>query len=233
MTTFVLVHGAWGGSYGFRYVRRQLQEQGHDVFTPSLTGIGERSHLTGPMVDVNLHIRDVTNTIFYEDLHDIVLLGFSYGGMVVTGALDLLGDRVRQLIYLDALVPANGQSAHDLIPMPLPPEEPGEPWSLAPLPRELDSPEATSWSNARRVDQPIRTFTEPISLRTPLEDRGLPLAFIKASADPAESPESAFWKAARHAQASDAWEYREVATNHMVPSMRPAELTALLLQLSE
>jgi pimeloyl-ACP methyl ester carboxylesterase len=224
MATIVLVHGAWGGSYGFRTVRNMLQARGHEVISPSLTGIGERAHLAGAHVDLNLHIDDVYNAIFYEDLTDIVLLGFSYGGMVVTGALDRLGDRVRSLVYLDALVPSDGQCAHDLVPLPLPEDT----WEVPPLPRELATPEATAWSNARRMPMSIGTFTTPISLATPLEERGLPLAFIKATADPNESPESAFWQAARHAEASPAWTYHEVATNHMVPSMEPEALTDIL-----
>jgi len=104
---YVLVHGAWGGSYGFRFVRRLLHADGHEVFTPSLTGIGERSHLTGPHVDLSLHVLDVVNAVRYEDLDEIVLLGYSYGGMVVTGALDHIGTRVRELVYLDAFVPAD------------------------------------------------------------------------------------------------------------------------------
>src|ERR1700740_777716 len=75
MTTFVLVHGAWGGSYGFKYVRGPLREAGHEVFTPSLTGVGERVHLASPQVDLTTHVTDVVNTILYEDLSDIVLLG--------------------------------------------------------------------------------------------------------------------------------------------------------------
>ena len=87
MATFVLVHGAWTGSFVFREVRGPLQAAGHQVFTPSLTGIGERVHLASPQVCLTTHIADVVNTITYEDLRDIVLLGFSYGGLVVTGAL--------------------------------------------------------------------------------------------------------------------------------------------------
>src|ERR1700677_5283344 len=98
MTTFVLVHGAWGGSWGFRLVRGPLREAGHEVFTPSLTGIGERAHLASPRVNLTTHVTDVANTILYEDLNDIVLLGYSYGGMVVTGALGHGADRVAQLL---------------------------------------------------------------------------------------------------------------------------------------
>ena len=114
MTTFVLVHGAWGGSYGFRAVRGPLRAAGHDVFTPSLTGIGERVHLASPQVNLTTHVTDVVNTVLYEDLSDIVLLGYSYGGMVVTGSLEYVADRVAHLVYLDAFLPADGQSLNDL-----------------------------------------------------------------------------------------------------------------------
>jgi pimeloyl-ACP methyl ester carboxylesterase len=108
--TFVLVHGAWGGAHGFRQVRRLLQAAGHEVFTPSLTGIGERAHLASPQVCLTTHVADIANAVLYEDLRDIVLLGFSYGGAVVTGSLEYVGDRVSHLVYLDAFVPADGQS---------------------------------------------------------------------------------------------------------------------------
>lgn len=232
MATFVLVHGAWGGSYGFRHVRRMLHRAGHDVVTPSLTGIGERSHLASSRVDLDLHVQDVVNAVRYDDLDEIVLLGFSYGGMVVTGALDRIDDRVRSLVYLDALVPADGQSALDLVPIPPPSDELGTPWLFPPIPRELETPEATAWSDARRVGQPVRTFTQPVSLATPLEERGLPLTYIKASADPNEAVDSAFWQAARHAEASPVWHSHEIATNHMVPMTRPEELTELLVQIA-
>ena len=233
MATMVLVHGAWGGSYGFRTLRPLLAAAGHDVFTPSLTGIGERSHLAGPEVNLSLHMQDVRNTIFYEDLDDIVLLGFSYGGMVVTGLLDDIGDKVRHLVYLDALVPADGQSSADVIGSPgrmLTDAVDG--WAIRPIPRELDTPEATAWSNARRVNQPIGTFTEPAALSKPLEDWDFTRTFIKASADPDEAEDSAFWNAARYAAASPAWNYHEIATNHMVPMNRPEELATILLALT-
>ena len=234
MATMVLVHGAWGGSYGFRQLRPLLTAAGHQVFTPSLTGIGERSHLAGPDVTLSLHMQDVRNTIFYEDLDDILLLGFSYGGMVVTGLLDDIGDKVRQLVYLDALVPADTQSAADVIgPMGQALIDAADGWAIAPVPRELDTPEATAWSNARRANQPVATFTEPVSLSKPLEDWDFSRTFIKASADPGEGADSAFWQAARHADASPAWNYHEIATNHMVPMNRPGELADILLGLAD
>ena len=86
MTTFVLVHGAWAGAHGWRAVRKLLAAEGHEVFTPSLTGIGERVHLASPQVDLTTHVNDVVNQIVFEDLRDIVLVGYSYGGVVVTGS---------------------------------------------------------------------------------------------------------------------------------------------------
>src|SRR5256886_10298254 len=114
MAVFVLVHGAWCGAHGFRKVRGPLREAGHEVFTPSLTGIGERAHLTSPQVNLTTHVADVVNAVWYEDLSDIVLLGYSYGGAVVTGALEYIGDRVRHLVYLDAFVPGDGDTVAGL-----------------------------------------------------------------------------------------------------------------------
>lgn len=229
----VLVHGAWGGSYGFRQLRPLLTAAGHQVFTPSLTGIGERSHLAGPDVTLSLHMHDVRNTIFYEDLDDILLLGFSYGGMVVTGLLDDIGDKVRHLVYLDALVPADGQSAADVIgPMGQALLDAADDWAIPPVPRELDTPEATAWSNARRANQPVGTFTESVSLSKPVEAWDFSRTFVKASADPGEGDDSAFWQAAHHANESPAWNYHEIATNHMVPMTRPGELADILLKLA-
>ena len=137
MSTFVLVHGAWGGAHGFHLVRPLLQQAGHAVFTPSLTGIGERSHLTGPHITLTTHVRDVVNHVLYEDLNDVVLLGFSYGGMVVTGSLDHIGDRVRHLVYLDAFVPRDGQSLSDLTGRPNPGFGIAAPWSMPPASTRL------------------------------------------------------------------------------------------------
>jgi pimeloyl-ACP methyl ester carboxylesterase len=233
MADIVLVHGAWGGSYGFRLVRPLLQAAGHNVVTPSLTGIGERSHLSTSDIDLSLHIKDLTNTIFYDDLDAIVLVGFSYGGMVVTGAIDQIGDRVRHLVYLDAFVPGDGQSAMTLV-------GPGSQAMIdgsldgmvAPIPRQLDTPEATAWSDMRRSPQPLATFTEPVRLSAPLEQMPFSRTYIKATADPNESPNSPFWRAARAAQASPLWGYHEIATNHVIPSMRPDELSAILLDIA-
>src|SRR5579864_6960902 len=118
MATYVLVHGAWGGSYNWRKLRPMLQAAGHTVFNPSLTGLGERAHLASPSVNLSTHIQDVCNALFYEDLTDVILVGHSYGGMVVTGVADRMPERIKHLVFLDAFVPGDGQSLRDLAANP-------------------------------------------------------------------------------------------------------------------
>ncbi|HEX9541209.1 MAG TPA: alpha/beta hydrolase [Streptosporangiaceae bacterium] len=234
MAVFVLVHGAWSGAHGFRKVRGPLRAAGHEVFTPSLTGIGERVHLTSPQVCLTTHITDVVNTVLYEDLRAIVLLGFSYGGFVVTGALEHIGDRIRHLVYLDAFVPDDGDSVHTtdgdgagrgVIEL-------GGDWLVAPLPREFDDPAEAAWASARRTPQPAGCFTEPVRLARPLEDYPFTRTYIKATGEPRPEPGGPFWAAADRAMASPAWRCREIATGHMIPSNRPEDLARLLLELT-
>jgi pimeloyl-ACP methyl ester carboxylesterase len=234
MAVFVLVHGAWGGAHGFRKIRGPLRETGHEVFTPSLTGIGERAHLTSPQVCLTTHITDVVNTVLYEDLRDIVLLGFSYGGFVITGALAHIGGRVRHLVYLDAFVPGDGESAAGLTGIGAGRDviELDAEWLVAPLDREFDDPAEAAWAAVRRTWQPVRCFTEPVRLPRPLEDYPFTRTYIKATGEPRPEPAGPFWAAADWARRSPAWRYREVATNHMIASNRPDDLARLLLELA-
>ena len=110
----LVCHGAWSAGWAWKKMHPFMRAAGHRLLTPTYTGLGERAHLANPSIDLETHITDVLNVIRYEDLHDIVLLGHSYGGMVATGVADRAGDRIRQLIYLDAFVPRDGQSLLDL-----------------------------------------------------------------------------------------------------------------------
>ena len=113
-TTFLVCHGAWSAGWAWKKMHPLMAAAGYRLVTPSYTGLGERAHLANPSIDLETHIADILNVIKYEDLHDIVLLGHSYGGMVATGVADRARDDVKQLIYLDAFVPRDGQSLVDL-----------------------------------------------------------------------------------------------------------------------
>jgi len=114
VATYVLVHGGGHGGWCYQRVARILRAAGHDVYTPTLTGLGERAHLLDHRVDLNRHIEDVVAVLHFEDLRDVILVGHSYGGMVITGIADRAADRVGKLVYLDAANPVNGQSLVDV-----------------------------------------------------------------------------------------------------------------------
>src|SRR3954466_725867 len=116
MSTFVVVHGGFGGGWEWTPVARRLRARGHHVVTPTLTGMGERAHLAGVDVTIDTHVQDIAAVIEMEDLTDVVLCGHSYGGVPVTGAADRVPERLRLLIYIDALVPRDGESALNLLP---------------------------------------------------------------------------------------------------------------------
>jgi pimeloyl-ACP methyl ester carboxylesterase len=114
MATYVLVHGGGHGGWCYQRVARLLRAAGHEVYTPTLTGLGERAHLLSREVDLDLHIRDVVAVLHSEDLRKVILVGHSYGGMVVTGVADRAADRVGRVVYLDAATPTDGQSLVDV-----------------------------------------------------------------------------------------------------------------------
>jgi len=173
MTTFVLVHGAWHGSWCWKRVRKSLQAGGHDVFTPTLTGVGERSHLSSPQVNLETHVADVVNLIRWEEINDIVLCGHSYAGCVITGVADRVPERVRALVYLDAFILQNGQALHDVIPPALgeaqvtSAKESGDGWQVPPITAEFFNVNAAdrAWVNAQCTPQPLATFQQRLALR--------------------------------------------------------------------
>jgi pimeloyl-ACP methyl ester carboxylesterase len=171
MTTYVLVHGAWHGGWCWQRVARALRARGHDVFTPSLTGLGDRVHLRRPDICLSTHIDDVTNLLRSYDLRQVVLCGHSYGGLVITGAADALPASVAALVYLDALVPEHGQSMFDLIPadyvaMLSAGVSGADGYTVPPMTAEQFAVNAADaeWMEAKCVDHPIGCFTEAITL---------------------------------------------------------------------
>lgn len=227
MSTFVLVHGAWGGSFGWRKVRPLLQHAGHEVFTPSLTGLGERAHLATPDVNLTTHVRDVSNAIWYEDLTDIVLVGHSYGGMVVTGVAEALPERIKHLVYLDAFLPADGQSLYDMTGNA--PASNGD-WRVPSRQRteDPDDPE-TAWHEARRVPHPRATLEEKVKLSVPLERRPFSLTYIVATGRPDPGP--VFDQIYASLQGNPRWTLREISGGHSMNRTNPRGLADLLIEL--
>ena len=223
MSIYVLVHGAWGGSHGWRNVRPLLQQAGHTVFTPSLTGLGERAHLATPQVNLSTHILDVCNAIWYEDLTDIILVGHSYGGMVVTGVADRMPGRIQHLVYLDAFLPTDGQSLYDLGGGGS--RETAD-WRVAPLQRN-EPPDA--WHEARRVHHPKATLEEKLKLSAPLESRPFTLTYIVATGRPDPGP--VFDLTAERLRNNPRWTLREIAGGHAMTRTNPEGLVRLFLDL--
>jgi pimeloyl-ACP methyl ester carboxylesterase len=173
MATFVLVHGAWHGGWCWKRVRKALQAEGHDVFTPTLTGVADRSHLASPQVDLETHIADVVNLLRWEELEDVVLCGHSYAGCVITGVADRMPERIRALVYLDAFVLEDDQGLHDTLP-PVVRERQldgarrgGNGWSVPPIPAEVFNVNAAdrAWVDAQCTQQPLGTFQQRLRLK--------------------------------------------------------------------
>jgi pimeloyl-ACP methyl ester carboxylesterase len=202
-----------------------LRKAGQDVFTPSLTGIGERAHLASPAVNVSSHIADVLGTLEYERLKGVVLVGHSYAGMVVSGVADRAPERIGTLVYLDAFVPQNGQALLDLLPQRVREHFPREGWQvppLAPAAQGMKDPAEIAWLDGRRDAQPVKCFTEKLHL----EGRyGGPRAYVSCTG---YSPTS-FTRFAEHARNDPAWRYHEFATHHYPHVSMPAETAGVLL----
>jgi pimeloyl-ACP methyl ester carboxylesterase len=232
MTTFVLVHGAWGGSYAWRNFANLLRADGHEVYTPSLTGQGERSHLGGPDVSLTTHITDVLNVFKYEDLSDVVLVGHSYGGMVVTGVADRIPELISHLIYSDAFLPRDGESCFDLggaggtknVRI-----EDG--WKVLSAPESLEGATVEQLRQAGlRAVQPIKTLSEPVSLKTPLEDRAFSLTYIKAAGQPRPERGQHFWDASDRTKDDPHWNYYEMPTGHGTYREMPERFREILYE---
>ena len=235
MATFVLVHGAWHGSWCWKRVRQALQASGHDVFTPTLTGVAERSHLLTADVNLETHIQDVVNLIEWEELSDVVLCGHSYAGCVISGVADRIPERIRALVYLDAFVLEDGESLHDTLPpaqrdMQLAAmRSAGEGWIVPPIPAEVFNVNANdrAWVNRQCTMQPIATFQQPLTLKG-RGDAVKDVTYILATGFDG-SPFPASYDRAK----ARGWKTFTMACGHDVMLDRPEELTSALLSIVE
>ena len=218
MAAFVIAHGAWSSGWAWKKMRPLMRALGHELFTPSYTGQGERVHLAHPGIDLDTHITDVLNVLHYEDLHDVILLGHSYGGMVATGVADRVADRVSQLVYLDAFVPRNGQSVLSLQPevarqrLREAVRLQGDGWRLPANPMPPDtSPQDFAWATPKRVMQPFKTFEQAIVLTDGAGAATLPTAYIYCTQP---GPGDVFRQFADRARAEPDWRYFEMQASH-------------------
>jgi len=222
MATFVLVHGAWSGGWGYSGVARALRAAGHEVHVPTLTGLGERVHLAHPGIDLSLHVADVVNLIECEELDDIILCGHSYGGMVITGVATKLGARIRTLFYLDAFLPKDGEAlwdiADDAARAHYIDAQRDSPGMIAPF----SGPPGTT---PRRLSRhPLLTLTEPVRF-TGAEAQVRHRTYVYATRD---AP-TVFTKFHEEVRADPAWKVATVPTGHVVMADDPDALVALLL----
>ena len=230
----VLVHGAWHGGWGWKRLTPLLRRAGHEVFTPTLTGLGERAHLAGPAVDLETHIKDIVGVLETEELEEVLLLGHSYGGMVVTGAADRVPQRIARLVYLDAFVPENGKSLMDYVV----PErgarfrEEGErTGSVTPPPPSLwgiTRPEDAAWLARHESRHPFASMRQAVRLQNEAALARIPKAFVYCSA-PATGSFDQF--AARYRN-DPAWRFFELATGHDAMILAPEQLARILLELA-
>jgi pimeloyl-ACP methyl ester carboxylesterase len=240
MANIVIVHGMFDGGWSWRRVRALLETVGHNVYTPTLTGLGERAHLTHPAIDLETHIQDIVNLLYYEDLSDVRLIGHSYAGCVITGAADRARDQLMSLIYLDAHVPESGESFLQLLDggnrtgieeavrvsgdgwrVP-PPAFPGDPGV-----ESQTTDDVWSWFRPRLVAQPFKTLTQPVRLTQP-PDETLPRAYILC----AKGRDSASLNPRmERIRSNPAWRWGEIDADHLAHVTAPEVLADALLEL--
>lgn len=227
MTDFVQVHGAWVGGWAWRANAQALRKAGHETYTPTMTGLGERIHLMSPRINLDTHITDIVNVIKHEELSDVVLVGHSYGGMVITGVADALPDKITSLVYLDAFVPENGQSLVSLIPPGAPPPAAASEYTLAPLPAAVFGarPEVATFVDARTTPHPTACFIQAIKLTGGI-DRVQKKTYIYANV-PAPTTYTPFYERLKN---NKEWRVHTLPCTHIVQMDLPDELTALLLK---
>jgi pimeloyl-ACP methyl ester carboxylesterase len=226
MSIFVLIPGGWSGGWQWTDIANRLRRAGHEVFTPTLTGLGERVHLATPEVGLDTHIQDIVNVLVFEDLHDVILLGYSYSGMVATGVAEVVPERISKLVYLDAFVPEDGQSLRDLFDptvaagIHLMAEQYGEGWRVP-----HDPPDAP-----HRTPHPVKTFTDPLTVNNPAAAR-IPRTFILCAQNQAMGGAANPIRLCAMRAQDKGWSYYELDSGHVPMETAPDKLTEILLEI--
>lgn len=220
---FVMVHGGWGNGTTFKGVEKLLTGQGHTVFRPTMTGLGEREHLGCPDTSLETHIQDIANVVRYEQLYDIILIGQSYGGMVATGVADRIPDRIRQLIYVEGLIPEDGESVLDIHQRAARNFERLHQGNVVVHPRyRANGPFPQPGA------QPVRTITDKIHLTGAGND--IPTAYILTVDKGKTAEKDAFFPQAQRAKSRD-WPVITLTGDHNIQRSQPAKLVETLLKI--
>ena len=237
MATYVLVHGGGHGGWCYRKVARLLRAAGHEVFTPTLTGLAERSHLVSPSTDLETHIADIINLLVWEDLQDIILVGHSYGGMVITGVADRAADRIAELVYLDAAHPRDGESLAIVAPQQMEPTYAGVRvvdgvelvmWPFPGMAQffGITDPADAAWTESKLTPHPWKCFAQPLTLRNGDAAARLKRTNINCTASLGSSPGEA------RARQLEGDRNFEIDTGHDLMITEPEAVTGFLLQVA-
>jgi pimeloyl-ACP methyl ester carboxylesterase len=243
MATFVLIHGASVGGWCWTSVTPLLWKAGHVVYAPTLTGLGHRSHLANPSIDLETHIEDVVQVLEFEDLRDVILVGWSYGGMPITGAADQMLERISRLVYLDADVPRDGEisstSPDRMAERERYARESGDGWRAYGLPpdviasilRETMPAELVDWTVNRLIPQPLKCWTQPIRLSNPALTE-IPHVFIRCLHGYDENDLDAV--RSNHRMATEpCWTRIDIEADHFAPLSKPQLVAETLIQVAE
>ena len=232
-TVFVLLHGGRHGGWCWQRVARRLRAAGHDVHTPTLTGLGERSHLNGPHIGLKTHVQDLVSVFGYEDIDDAVLVAHSYGGIVATAAMEEIADRVRLLVYVDAIMPRTGESMFSIIgPVAAKARldraaTEGDGWSIPPSDASywgVTDTDDIAWVNGKVTSQPIRTYQDAVVSAE--RAWAQPAVFIEcrpSAMEPLTNPR-------KRAETDPHFRYDVLDAAHDVMVTAPDELVGLLLR---
>ena len=231
MTTFVLVHGAWHGGWCWKRVAQILRKNGAEVFTPTLTGLGERSHLISADIGLETHIQDIAGVLEYEDLQDVILVAHSYGAMVISGVAETQTSRIKQLVYIDSFVPSDGQWMAQFFPSPAVADykektlREGKGYGIPSPPPEMlgvTNQDDLDWVRPRLGLQPSKSFYDPIHLSNPAAVK-IPHTYIYC-----KHLQSMVTQAANQIQADPNWHYLELEAGHDAMIVEPEKLATLL-----
>lgn len=242
MANFVLVHGAWHGGWCYRDSAAALRKAGHNVFTPTHTGVGERAHQAHESITLETHVRDVLGCIEAEELDDIILCGHSYGGMVITQLADRIPEKIKALVYIDAFVPEHGESLIDLLSKALEPEvaeqfivgfrgdgTESNDGMMQPIPAEMFGilEKNRPWVERRCVAQSLATFEMPVLIGGKGAQISQRVFILADNWDP-----SPFRYFAEKFSTNNAWEVIKMPSSHDVMVDMPDELATELMKLA-